>query len=82
MPKTLRLTFLISIFTSSLMRVTMAQVHYIKEMNTEEIHNLDRETTVVLLSGGILEEHGPICLFYSECFSQVADQPLLDNIHI
>jgi creatinine amidohydrolase len=36
-----------------------AQIYYVKEMNTEQIKALDREKTVVLLPGGILEEHGP-----------------------
>ncbi len=34
-------------------------IHYVAEMNTEQIRALDREKTVVLLPGGILEEHGP-----------------------
>jgi creatinine amidohydrolase len=36
-----------------------AQIYHVKEMNTEQIQALDREKTVVLLPGGILEEHGP-----------------------
>jgi len=36
-----------------------AQIYHVKEMNTEQIKALDREKTVVLLPGGILEEHGP-----------------------
>ncbi|HLO01433.1 MAG TPA: creatininase family protein, partial [Pyrinomonadaceae bacterium] len=36
-----------------------AQIHSVKEMNTEQIKALDREKTVVLLPVGILEEHGP-----------------------
>ncbi len=59
MIKLLLTTSLISIFTYSLISVTMAQVYHIKEMNTEEIRTLDRNKTVVLLPGGILEQHGP-----------------------
>jgi creatinine amidohydrolase/Fe(II)-dependent formamide hydrolase-like protein len=36
-----------------------AQIYNVKEMNTEQIKALDRDKTVVLLPGGILEEHGP-----------------------
>ena len=36
-----------------------AQVHRLAEMNTEEIRALDPARTVVLLPGGILEQHGP-----------------------
>jgi creatinine amidohydrolase/Fe(II)-dependent formamide hydrolase-like protein len=36
-----------------------AQVLNLAEMNTEQIRALDRARTVVLLTGGILEEHGP-----------------------
>ncbi len=35
------------------------------EMNAEQIRSLDRDHTVVLLPGGILEEHGP----YLPCFT-------------
>jgi hypothetical protein len=35
------------------------QIYHVKEMNTEQIKALDRDKTVVLLPGGILEEHGP-----------------------
>jgi creatinine amidohydrolase/Fe(II)-dependent formamide hydrolase-like protein len=34
-------------------------IHRVAEMNTEQIRALDREKTVVVLPGGILEEHGP-----------------------
>lgn len=36
-----------------------AQIHDLADMNTEQIRALDRQRTVVLLTGGILEEHGP-----------------------
>ena len=36
-----------------------AQVLRVAELTTEEIRALDRAQTVVLLPGGILEEHGP-----------------------
>lgn len=36
-----------------------AQVLDLRELNTDQIRNLDRARTVVILTGGILEEHGP-----------------------
>ena len=44
----------------------LAQIHHVKEMNTEQIRALDREKTVVLLPGGILEEHGPYLPSFSD----------------
>jgi creatinine amidohydrolase/Fe(II)-dependent formamide hydrolase-like protein len=37
----------------------LAQVVRVAEMNTSQIRALDRARTVVLIPGGILEEHGP-----------------------
>jgi Uncharacterized protein, putative amidase len=36
-----------------------AQIRQLAEMGTEQIRKLDRARTVILLPGGILEEHGP-----------------------
>jgi creatinine amidohydrolase/Fe(II)-dependent formamide hydrolase-like protein len=36
-----------------------SQIYYVQDMSTTQIDSLDRERTVVLLPGGILEEHGP-----------------------
>lgn len=36
-----------------------AQVLQVADLNTGQIHALKRDRTVVLLSGGMLEEHGP-----------------------
>jgi len=35
------------------------QIYHVQEMNTEQIKALEHEKTVVILPGGILEEHGP-----------------------
>jgi creatinine amidohydrolase len=45
-----------------------AQVYRVAEMNTEQIRALDREKTVVLLPGGILEEHGPYLPSFTDGF--------------
>lgn len=36
-----------------------AQTYRIAQMNSEQIRRLNKEKTVVLIPGGILEEHGP-----------------------
>lgn len=43
-----------------------AQVYYAKEMTTEQYRTLDRSKTAVLLSVGILEEHGPYLPAYTD----------------
>jgi creatinine amidohydrolase/Fe(II)-dependent formamide hydrolase-like protein len=39
--------------------VTSAQVLKVAELNTEQIRALDKDKTIVLIPGGILEQHGP-----------------------
>src|SRR5262245_57868654 len=43
-----------------------AQIFDVRELNSAEIQKIDREHTVVLLQGGILEEHGPYLPSYSD----------------
>jgi creatinine amidohydrolase/Fe(II)-dependent formamide hydrolase-like protein len=43
-----------------------AQVHKFAELNTEQIAALDRSRTVVILTGGIMEEHGPYLPSFSD----------------
>lgn len=38
---------------------SQAQVRQVSEMNTRQLRELDRTRTVVILQGGMLEEHGP-----------------------
>jgi creatinine amidohydrolase/Fe(II)-dependent formamide hydrolase-like protein len=45
--------------TTVLSAPTSAQVRHVTEMTSTDIAALDRSRTVVLLPGGILEEHGP-----------------------
>ena len=42
------------------------RVFKLAELNTDQIRALDREKTVVLLPGGILEEHGPYLPSYTD----------------
>jgi creatinine amidohydrolase len=46
-----------------------AQVYRLAELNTEQIRALDREKTVILLPGGILEEHGPYLPSYTDGYT-------------
>jgi creatinine amidohydrolase/Fe(II)-dependent formamide hydrolase-like protein len=43
-----------------------AAVLKVAELNTEQIHALDRTKTAVILPGGILEEHGPYLPSYAD----------------
>src|SRR3954470_23615830 len=43
----------------SLAMPASAQIVRVGDLNTTQIRALDRSKTVVLLSGGMLEEHGP-----------------------
>ena len=45
-----------------------AQVVRVAEMNTAQIRSLDRSKTVVLIPGGILEEHGPYLPAHTDGF--------------
>lgn len=47
------------VLTTLLSISAQAQILEVAELNTEQIQALDRDRTVVLLPGGILEEHGP-----------------------
>jgi len=43
-----------------------AQIYQLKEMNTQQIRALDLAKTVVIIPGGILEQHGPYLPSYSD----------------
>ena len=45
-----------------------AQVRHLKQMTSPELARLDRAHTVVILPGGILEEHGPYLPTFSDGF--------------
>jgi len=56
------LLIVLAVFASE----AFAQIYHVKEMNTEQIRALDRDKTVVLLPGGILEQHGPYLPSFSD----------------
>lgn len=51
---------LLAAFNLTVSLLANAQIHRVAEMNTVQIEKLNRERTVVLLPGGILEQHGPL----------------------
>jgi len=42
------------------------QIYRLAEMNTEQIRALDRARTVIIMPGGVLEEHGPYLPSYAD----------------
>jgi creatinine amidohydrolase/Fe(II)-dependent formamide hydrolase-like protein len=53
-----------------------AQVLRVDDLNTRQIRALDRSTTVVILQGGMLEEHGPYLPAYTDGYfsARLADE--------
>ncbi len=52
--------------------VCEAQIYYVQDMSTTEIEALDGERTIVLLPGGIIEEHGPYLPSFSDGYMNEA----------
>jgi creatinine amidohydrolase/Fe(II)-dependent formamide hydrolase-like protein len=50
-------------------RLAQSQVYRLAELNTEQIRALDRQTTVVIIPGGVLEEHGPYLPSYTDGYA-------------
>lgn len=50
----------------------LAQIYRVQEMSTTEIQELDRDSTVVLIPGGILEQHGPYLPSFSDGYMNLA----------
>jgi creatinine amidohydrolase/Fe(II)-dependent formamide hydrolase-like protein len=42
------------------------RIHFVSELTSEKIKSLDKEKTIVLLTGGILEEHGPYLPIFTD----------------
>jgi creatinine amidohydrolase/Fe(II)-dependent formamide hydrolase-like protein len=53
-------------------RVTSAQVLKLAELNTEQIRALNKGKTIVLIPGGILEEHGPFLPSFTDGYRNEA----------
>lgn len=54
--KTLALSALLMLLLAC---ISSAQIYRLAEMNTEQIRALDRQKTVILMPGGVIEQHGP-----------------------
>lgn len=42
------------------------KIHFVSELTSEKIKSLDKEKAIVLLTGGILEEHGPYLPIFTD----------------
>lgn len=59
----------IAILTLLSISAANAQIYRVAQMNTEQIRTLDKQKTVVILTGGILEQHGPHLPSFSDGYS-------------
>jgi creatinine amidohydrolase len=59
MNKIIKRLLIFAIFLLLLAGTNWAQVYRVAEMNVEQLRALDKQKTVILLPGGILEQHGP-----------------------
>ncbi len=50
-----------------------ADVYQLSELNTRQIESLDHENTVILIPGGILEQHGPYLPSFSDGYVNLDD---------
>jgi creatinine amidohydrolase/Fe(II)-dependent formamide hydrolase-like protein len=75
-----RLLFIMIAVVHSIADVS-AQVYRVAQMNTEQIRSLDRARTVVILTGGILEQHGPHLPSFTDGYSnEWLSQRLADEV--
>ncbi len=81
MPPRLTVTIFLLTLSTGVMHQAKAQIYRVQEMTTDELRALDRERTVVILPGGILEEHGPHLPSFSDGYmSQRLTQDLANAI--
>ena len=55
-----------AVLTATLCVSASARIYRVAEMNTDQVRALDRSKTVVILTGGILEQHGPYLPSFSD----------------
>lgn len=70
------LVVLAACVSTSALACTSSQILKLADLNTEQIRTLDRSRTVILIPGGILEQHGPYLPSFSDGFMNewVTDQ--------
>jgi creatinine amidohydrolase/Fe(II)-dependent formamide hydrolase-like protein len=59
---------LFALFVLVLASASSAQVYHLAEMNTDQIRALDRQKTVILMPGGVIEQHGPYLPAFTDGF--------------
>lgn len=62
-------TLMIAVLAALWCGTARAQIYSVAQMNAEQIRALDKQRTVVILKGGILEEHGPHLPSFSDGYS-------------
>jgi creatinine amidohydrolase/Fe(II)-dependent formamide hydrolase-like protein len=60
---------LLAILSAAACLTADAQIRRVAQMNAEEIRALDEQGTVVVLTGGILEQHGPHLPSFTDGYS-------------
>lgn len=68
----LSLALIVAFGCACLPPLACTQILRLSELNTEQIRALNRQKTVVLFPGGILEEHGPYLPAYTDGFADAA----------
>jgi creatinine amidohydrolase len=64
-----RLVAIVTAFIALSCGSTTAQIYRVAQMNSEQIGALDKQKTVVVIPGGILEEHGPHLPSFTDGYS-------------
>jgi creatinine amidohydrolase len=64
-----RLLAIVTVFLALSWGTASAQIYRVARMNSEQIRALDKQKTVVILPGGILEEHGPHLPSFTDGYS-------------
>jgi creatinine amidohydrolase len=64
-----RLISTVSIMVALSCGTGSAQIYRVAQMNSEQIRTLDKQKTVIILPGGILEEHGPHLPSFTDGYS-------------
>ena len=59
---------IITVFFILACEMANAQIYRVAQMNTEQIRALNKQKTAVILTGGILEQHGPHLPSYSDTY--------------
>jgi creatinine amidohydrolase len=67
LPKNInKVHLLLVIMTIMISHLATGQIYYLAELSTTQFDALDRETTVIIIPTGILEEHGPHLPIFSD----------------